>query len=164
MSTETPRQRRGGPRVAGLLNLALERALAAIDGEVAARHPELRSAHLRVFRFGSIEGQRVTTLAAEAGMTKQSMHELISHLEESGYVTRAPDPRDVRARIIRLTARGRRLEDSVIAASARLHLAWRTALGAARFDTVCDALRELTGAPDPQATLAELRRDAERAR
>jgi DNA-binding MarR family transcriptional regulator len=155
-----PRARRGGPRIAGLLNLALEQALAAIDGHIAERHPDLRAAHLRLFRFGSIEGHRITALAAEARMTKQSMHELVTHLEQHGYLTREPDPRDVRARVIHLTERGHELESSVIAASARLHLAWREELGAARFDTVWEALRQLTGSGPAQPKLADLRRDA----
>src|SRR5262245_14265123 len=154
------RVRHGGPRIAGLLNLALEQALGAIEGQTAASHPDLRPAHLRIFRFGSIDGQRVTTPAAEAGMTKQSMHELITHLERHGYLTRGPDPRDVRARVIRLTDRGRELENGMIAASARLHLAWREELGAEAFDVVWSALRRLTGAEVRQPTLTELRRDA----
>jgi hypothetical protein len=86
--------------------------------------------------------------------------ELITHLERHGYLTREPDPRDVRARVIRLTDRGRELENGVIAASARLHLAWREELGAEAFDVVWSALRQLTGSSVGQPTLTELRRDA----
>ena len=151
---------RGGPRIAGLLSIAFDQAMAAVSAEVAPRHPELRPAHLQIFRFGSIDGRRVTELAALARMTKQSMHELVGHLERHGYLTREVDPGDVRARLLRLTPRGQELEDQVVAASARLHLSWRNALGADRFDLVWAALQEVTGGSASPPTLAELRRAA----
>jgi DNA-binding MarR family transcriptional regulator len=160
MSIETPGTnlgRRGGPRIAGLLNLAFERATAEINGEVVARHPELRLAHFQIFRFGSIDGRRVTELAAWMGMTKQSMHELIVHLERTGYVRREPDPSDSRARLIRLTNRGIALENDVVAASSRLHLRWLQQLGEARFASLWAALEELTGRDDPLPEVADLR-------
>jgi DNA-binding MarR family transcriptional regulator len=41
-------------------------------------------------------------------MTKQSMGELVDHLERRGYVERRPDPRDGRAKIVVFTEKGRR--------------------------------------------------------
>jgi DNA-binding MarR family transcriptional regulator len=163
MSIETPGAnlgRRGGPRIAGLLNLAAEQATTEINGEVVARHPELRLAHFQVFRFGSIDGRRVTELAAWAGMTKQSMHELIGHLERTGYVRREPDPSDSRARLVRLTERGIELERDVVAASSRLHLRWLQQLGEARFASLWSALEDLTGRADPLPETDDLRRRA----
>jgi DNA-binding MarR family transcriptional regulator len=49
----------------------------------------------------------VSVLAERAEMTKQAMGELVSHLEERGYVDRVPDPNDRRAKLVRPTARGR---------------------------------------------------------
>ncbi len=57
-------------------------------------------------RRGTIDGRRVTDLAAHAGKTKQSMHELVGHLERHGYQRREPDPSDTRARLVSLTERG----------------------------------------------------------
>jgi DNA-binding MarR family transcriptional regulator len=59
--------------------------------------------------FGNIDpdGSRLTDLADRAGMTKQSVGEVTSDLEQRGYVERVPDPADGRAKIIRLTDRGR---------------------------------------------------------
>ena len=151
---------RGGARIAGLLSGACDQARTAISAEVAPRHSELRPAHLQIFHLGSIDGRRVTELAALARMTKQSMHELVAHLERHGYVTRESDPSDVRARLIRLTPRGRELEDQVVAASARLHLRWREVLGADRFNVVWSALQEITGGTALPPPLAVLRNDA----
>jgi DNA-binding MarR family transcriptional regulator len=40
-------------------------------------------------------------------MTKQSMAQLVAHLEAHGYVERVPDPADGRAKLVRATDRGR---------------------------------------------------------
>ena len=40
-------------------------------------------------------------------MTKQSVGEVTSELQQRGYLERAPDPSDGRAKIIRLTEKGR---------------------------------------------------------
>lgn len=144
-------------RRVGAVQDPVRRATVEINGEMVARHPELRLAHFQIFRFGSIDGRRVTELAAWVGMTKQSMHELIVHLERTGYVRREPDPSDSRARLIRLTDRGIALENDVVAASSRLHLRWLQQLGEARFASLWGALEELTGRDDPLPEVADLR-------
>ena len=47
-------------------------------------------------------------LADQVGITKQSVNDLLGHLEGHGYLVRVPDPADGRARVIRLTAKGQR--------------------------------------------------------
>ena len=73
-----------------------------------AGYGDVRPAHYAVFRYLKGEGSRVTELAEAAGMTKQSMGELVDHLERRGYVERRPDPRDRRAKIVVSTEKGRR--------------------------------------------------------
>jgi DNA-binding MarR family transcriptional regulator len=70
-------------------------------------HPDVRYAHGTVFQWLDDGGTRVSVLADRARMTKQSMAELVAHLERHGYVERAPDPADRRAKLVRATARGR---------------------------------------------------------
>ena len=70
---------------------------------------DLRPGHGCV--FGNIDpegGTRLTELAERANMTKQSVGEFASDLEQLGYLERVPDPNDGRAKIIRLTDQGRR--------------------------------------------------------
>lgn len=74
----------------------------------AAGYADVRPAHYAVFRYLKPGGSRATELAEEAGMTQQSMGELVAYLERRGYVERRPDPRDRRARIVLPTEAGRR--------------------------------------------------------
>ncbi len=69
---------------------------------------DLRPAHGNAMEQLEIEdGLRLTDLASRAGMTAQSMGELVDDLEGKGYVERRPDPDDRRAKRIYLTGRGR---------------------------------------------------------
>lgn len=73
----------------------------------AALRDDLRPAHYAVFRYLAPEGSRISELAQEAGMTQQSMGELVAHMERCGYVERTVDPSDRRARLVVLTGEGR---------------------------------------------------------
>jgi DNA-binding MarR family transcriptional regulator len=147
-------------RILGLVQFALELGLSQAMTEVAPRHPHLRPAHLQVFRRGSLDSVRVTQLAARSGMTKQSMHELVGHLERQGYVRREPDSVDSRALQVRLTARGHELEGQLRAATARVHLQWLDRLGEHRFAALWSALQDVTERDDPLPDPAELARQA----
>jgi DNA-binding MarR family transcriptional regulator len=146
-------------RAVGLMQFAVERGMSATLDEVAPRHPELRPAHLRLFRYGPPDGARITELAARSGMTKQSMHELVGHLERHGYLHREPDPADSRALRVRLTDRGDELQRQLRAASARVHLRWLDGLGPERFAVLWAALGELGGRDDPPPDPAALARE-----
>ena len=78
-----------------------------IERLAARGHPEVRYAHGAVFQYLDDAGTRVSVLAARARIAKQSMAELVTHLERHGYVERIPDPGDGRAKLVRATARGR---------------------------------------------------------
>ena len=148
----------------GLLRVALDQALAAVLAQVSPSHPPLRPAHLLIFRFGGIEGATTAELAAHAGMTKQSMHELVTHLERHGYLTREPDPGDTRARLVRLTPSGHALERDVHLAIANVLQTWRNRIGPERFDTLWSLLQEVTGDAGPLPDLAEIRASKRRLR
>jgi DNA-binding MarR family transcriptional regulator len=67
----------------------------------------VREGHGCVFGFIDIEnGSRLTELAERAGLTKQAVGEAATELERLGYVERLPDPKDRRAKIIKLTPSG----------------------------------------------------------
>ena len=69
-------------------------------------HPDVRPPHGNVFQFLDDTGTRVSVLAQRAQITKQSMAELVAHLEHHGYVERVPDPADRRAKLVRPTPLG----------------------------------------------------------
>src|SRR6185436_3726182 len=52
------------------------------------------------------DGSRLTDLAEQAQVTKQTASLLVTALERKGLVERVPDPADGRARLIRFTPRG----------------------------------------------------------
>jgi DNA-binding MarR family transcriptional regulator len=92
----------------------LREAFVALNGFVLPRlaergFPDVRPAHNAVFQYLDAEGTTVSTLAERAEMTKQAMAELVAHLEGHGYVDRVPDPSDRRAKLVRPTAKGRRV-------------------------------------------------------
>jgi DNA-binding MarR family transcriptional regulator len=110
------------------------------DEVVAAGFEDLNPAHVAIFRYPSPEGMRPSELAEEMQITKQSVNELLGHLEQRGYLVREPDPADSRSRRIRLTDLGRDLEDVVCSAAAA---AERTAAGLIGEDRVQELRRTL---------------------
>jgi DNA-binding MarR family transcriptional regulator len=85
---------------------------------VAAGYDDLNPAHVAVFRNPGPDGMRPSDLAEEMQITKQSVNELLGHLERRGYLVREPDPADSRSRRIRLTDQGHKLEEVVTEAAA----------------------------------------------
>src|SRR5262252_7042543 len=73
----------------------------------AAGFGELRLPHIAVLQYPGPDGVRPGTLAERAGMSKQAMNQLLRSLETLGYVSRSDAPEEGRARIVRLTKRGR---------------------------------------------------------
>ena len=83
------------------------------EGVVADGFTDINPAHLAMFRYPGLDGLRQSHLATQLQITKQAVNMLAGHLEHHGYITRDTDPADGRARVIRLTERGRRVEASV---------------------------------------------------
>jgi DNA-binding MarR family transcriptional regulator len=92
-----------------LLGLGFDAFTAELNDRIrATEFNDLRAGHGCV--FGNIDpenGSRLTELAERALMTKQSVGEVATDLVQRGYVERVADPSDGRAKIIRLTERGR---------------------------------------------------------
>lgn len=83
---------------------------ARIETELRNRgYDDIRLSHSVVIANLDLGGNSITEIAERAQTTKQSLGLLVVELEEMGYLVRRVDPNDARARIIRFTARGRRL-------------------------------------------------------
>ena len=109
-------------------------------------HPEIRPPHGNVFQFLDDSGTRVSVLAQRAQVTKQSMAELVAHLERHGYVERVPDPGDGRAKLVRATARGSEVYAIARQFVAEIEQQWTERLGKAKMRQVRELLRELNQA------------------
>ena len=86
---------------------------------------EISPSHGLVFQYLEEGGSRITTLAARAGMTKQSMSALVYQLEDYGYLKRKTDPEDARAVLFYLTHQGADPQDK----STKPELSVRTKMG-----------------------------------
>jgi len=108
-------------------------------------------AQVRVFQRLGPDGSRLTDLADQAQMSKQSAGVLVDQLERLGYVRRVPDPTDGRARLIVIEERGRRAAEVAMATSTAILAEWKAFLGTRNFTLlhqILDQLREIT---DPYA-------------
>lgn len=134
------------PRTGGLLRLAWQRVREHIyNGVQSDGYGDLNPAHVALFRFEGLDGKRPTQLSEQMQITKQSIHDLLRHLEQCGYIEIRPDPSDKRARHICLTARGRRLEASVLKYARAAEREFERQLGPERFRTFRSALQIITG-------------------
>ena len=96
--------------LSGLIQRAYQSADAAITSGLRRRGFDVTRAHSSVLANIDIEtGTRLTVLADRASVTKQAIGQVVAELEAKGFVKRIPDPRDGRAKLIRLTAKGRKL-------------------------------------------------------
>ena len=126
---------------------------AAFDGfreELSRRIADTEFSDIRVTHgcvFGNIdpEGTRLTELATRARMTKQSVGEVATDLEQRGYVERVPDPSDGRAKIIRLTERGRAAQALGVGLIDEIEQEWAERFGAERVTALREALEAITG-------------------
>ena len=113
-------------------------------GVVAAGYDDLNAAHIGLWRYPGLEGLRPSQLADRVGITKQSVNELLGHLEQQRYLLRVPDSADGRARVIRLTSKGRRLEQTIYAGAGEAQLRIAEVLGPRRFAQLHSSLELLT--------------------
>ena len=127
----------------------LDTALDQFVDDLAARVADTQFSDIRVTHgcvFGNIdpEGSRLTELAERARMTKQSVGEVTTDLEQRGYVERAPDPADGRAKIIRLTERGHEAQTLGFELIAEIEREWGERIGEERVAALRDALEAIT--------------------
>jgi len=106
-------------------------------------HPEVRAPHGNVFEYLDADGTSVSELARRAQMTKQSMADLVAHLERHGYVERVADPSDGRVKLVRATARGEEVYAVARDVVAELEAVWAARLGEAKMGRLRALLEEL---------------------
>ena len=113
------------------------------EGVVAAGYDDLNAAHVGLWRYPGLEGLRPSQLADRRGITKQSVNDLLGYLEQHGYLLRVPDSVDGRARVIRLTPKGCRLQKTIYTEAASAQLQIEEILGPRRYAQLHSSLELL---------------------
>jgi DNA-binding MarR family transcriptional regulator len=138
--------------LAGLLDVVRDALLTEFEGELAEHgYGDIRPTHGCVFRFVRDEGLRLTELATNAGLTKQSAGEIVDGLVRLGYAERIPDPEDRRAKLIRLTERGAAAQRFGTDLFAQLEGRWKERYGADRIEQLRETLEEIVAVERPEA-------------
>lgn len=114
-------------------------------------HPEVRGPHGNVFEYLDGEGTRVSVLAERARITKQSMAELVHHLERHGYVERVQDPVDARAKLVRPTERGEEIYAIAREFVTEIEEEWTARIGEEKIEKLREILVEINEALQPRA-------------
>jgi DNA-binding MarR family transcriptional regulator len=122
------------------------RLLATLTAE---GYDDLTLAQARVAARIGPSGTRLTDLAAQALVTKQTAGHLVDQLERAGYVRRVPDPTDARARLVQIAERGRELVAVARRVEAEVEAEWTAYLGEETADQLRVALTRLREVTDP---------------
>lgn len=115
----------------------------------AAGFDDITTAQGRVFARIGPDGSRVTQLAEQAQVTKQTAGFLVDQLERAGYVRRVPDPADARARLVQIAPRGQAAVAVARTAEAQVEAEWTRHLGSQAAGQLRRALTRLREITDP---------------
>jgi DNA-binding MarR family transcriptional regulator len=113
----------------------------------AAGFEELRVPHMAVLQFPGPDGVRPGMLAERAGMSKQAMNQLLRSLEALGYIARSDVPDEGRARIVRLTKRGRAAYVKIHRILRDIEREWSAELGPKQFTQLKELLLRVWESP-----------------
>src|SRR5437762_3359578 len=102
------------------------------------------AAYLNVFQYPGPQGARPSELAARLRITKQAVNYLLGELERLDYLTRQPDPDDLRSKRVALTPRGTSAINVIREAVGEVETAWAQQLGAERFTHLRNLLIDLS--------------------
>ncbi|GAB2682561.1 MarR family winged helix-turn-helix transcriptional regulator [Kribbella swartbergensis] len=128
-------------------------AYRAMDDEVLRAMREagyqVTGAQARIAQRIAAGGSRLTDLAEQAQVTKQTASLLVAALEEEGLVERVPDPTDRRARLIRFTPKGQTASDRAREVVMGVEQTWNEHLGPELATALRQALTKLREITDP---------------
>jgi DNA-binding MarR family transcriptional regulator len=140
----------GPPLITTLLETAMKRIRDDLYALSDARFPGLRMRHYRLLSFVPPEGERLSRMTVDSGLTKQALAQALAPLEDGGYVEVVPDPSDRRARLVRLTDRGRAVNEAVRSSLSGVEGEWARRVGEERYAVARAVLTDL--APGPAGT------------
>jgi DNA-binding MarR family transcriptional regulator len=120
---------------------------------------DVRPTHGCVFRFLRDDGMRLTELASLAGLTKQSVGEIVDDLTALGYLERYPDPTDKRAKLLRLTKKGKAAQAVGFSLFSKIETEWAEAFGEDEITLLRGLLERVALAKAPAAVPEIVRPD-----
>lgn len=115
-----------------VLRLATQLVDGIQQGVAERGFDDVRPVHGFAFARLSEPPTTAAQLADHLGITKQATSELVQHLVDHGYLTRAPDPDDRRARLLVLTERGHACTRAAEEAAAETVRRWEQQLSTAQ--------------------------------
>jgi DNA-binding MarR family transcriptional regulator len=135
----------------GLLCYIVARAMETrvIEAMAKAGYGDVTVAQGRLFARIAPDGTRITDLAEQARVTKQTAGFLVDQLERAGYVRRVPDPTDARARLVRIAPRGEEAVKIARVVEAEVEAEWTRHLGRQATSQLRRALTRLREITDP---------------
>jgi DNA-binding MarR family transcriptional regulator len=114
---------------------------------------DVRPAHGNVMGQLPVRGgARITDIATNTHLTKQTIGYLVDDLEQLGYVERIPDPTDARARLVCYTAKGRAARRNAGAAFRAIEAQWSRKLGGRQMQQLRQLLDDLRAVIDAEET------------
>ncbi len=141
-STKT--QSPGPPLIGALLRMPWETVRQRMLERLHERgFDDLDARQVTVLLYPGPQDMRPSDLAARLRMSKQALNYLLGELEGRGYITRGPDPEDMRSRRIAMTPRGDSALQAIREAVTDTEREWARELGPKRFDELRALLLEL---------------------
>ncbi len=104
---------------------------------------QIQPAHNAVFATLPPEGARTADMAARAGITRQSMGEVVRDMVRLGILEMVPDPADGRAKIVTFTEEGLHVAQQGFSHIIDLDRQFREEFGDADFETTCRVLARI---------------------
>ncbi len=90
------------------------------------------------------DGARLTEIAEIMGISKQACNQTANQIEQAGYLTRLPDPRDGRAKLLALTPRGHKLRSDGVRIVAGLQQQFAELVSGKAIDDAIATLAQLS--------------------
>jgi DNA-binding MarR family transcriptional regulator len=125
-----------------------------VESAHARGRTEAKATHDAVFAILGEYGERPADLAARAGITRQSMGEVIRDLVDLGILEMVPDPDDRRAKIVRYTPDGDAFRRQGFVHLRELERVFEEEFGA-EYEAAREVLERIT-AMLPEATVRDL--------
>jgi DNA-binding MarR family transcriptional regulator len=124
------------------LNRVLQQNMA--DEANRRGYAELKNSHNAVFATLDRHGSRPTDMAAQAGITRQSMGEVIRDMVRLGMLEMKPDPADKRAKLVTWTEKGLANAQEGYEYILALEDRFSEEFGAEEYQRIRDALERIT--------------------